>query len=224
MSFHLLEGEILGVAGLMGSGRTELAEAIFGIDQKISGEVFINQALKNIHSPKDAVDENIAFITEDRKSLGLMLDLSVLENVTYASLEGVTKKGIINKDEERQVVKEILEKLNVKYASLDEKVVNLSGGNQQKIVIAKWLLTNASILIFDEPTRGIDIGSKEEIYGILRDLAKEGKAIILISSENEEIMNITDRVLIMSNGRIASEYKSEELTADTLFKDSARLL
>ncbi|MGO2603092.1 MAG: sugar ABC transporter ATP-binding protein [Alkalibacterium gilvum] len=224
VSFHLLEGEILGVAGLMGSGRTELAEAIFGIDQKISGEVFISQALKNIHSPKDAVDENIAFITEDRKSLGLMLDLSVLENVTYASLEGVTKKGIINKDEERQVVKEILEKLNVKYASLDEKVVNLSGGNQQKIVIAKWLLTNASILIFDEPTCGIDIGSKEEIYGILRDLAKEGKAIILISSENEEIMNITDRVLIMSNGRIASEYKSEELTADTLFKDSARLL
>lgn len=224
VSFHLLEGEILGVAGLMGSGRTELAEAIFGIDQKISGEVFINQALKNIHSPKDAVDENIAFITEDRKSLGLMLDLSVLENVTYASLEGMTKKGVINKDEERQVVKEILEKLNVKYASLDEKVVNLSGGNQQKIVIAKWLLTNASILIFDEPTRGIDIGSKEEIYAILRDLAREGKAIILISSENEEIMNITDRVLIMSNGRIASEYKSEELTADTLFKDSARLL
>ena len=117
-----------------------------------------------------------------------------------------------------------MEKLNVKYASLDEEVGNLSGGNQQKVVIAKWLLTNASILIFDEPTRGIDVGSKEEIYRILRNLAKEGKSIILISSENEEIMNITDRVLVMSNGEIASEYQSEDLTADALFKDSARLL
>lgn len=224
ISFHLLEGEILGVAGLMGSGRTELAEAIFGVDQKTSGEVLINGALKKIHSPKDAVKEKIAFLTEDRKNLGLMLDLSVLENVTFASLKDVTKNGMIDKNEEKRIVEEILEKLNVKYASLDEKVGNLSGGNQQKVVIAKWLLTNASILIFDEPTRGIDVGSKEEIYGILRNLAKEGKSIILISSENEEIMNITDRVLVMSNGEIASEYKSEELTADILFKDSASLL
>ncbi len=224
VSFHLFKGEILGVAGLMGSGRTELAEAIFGVDQKTTGEVFINGELKKIESPKDAVEEKIAFITEDRKNLGLMLDLSVLENVTYASLEDVTKNGIIDKKEEKRIVEDILEKLNVKYASLDEKIGNLSGGNQQKVVIAKWLLTNASILIFDEPTRGIDVGSKEEIYGILRNLAKEGKSIILISSENEEIMNITDRVLVMSNGEIASEYKTEELTADILFKDSARLL
>lgn len=224
ISFHLLEGEILGVAGLMGSGRTELAEAIFGVDQKTSGAVLINGALKKIQSPKDAVREKIAFITEDRKNLGLMLDLSVLENVTFASLKDVTKTGMIDKNEEKRIVEEMLEKLNVKYASLDEKVGNLSGGNQQKVVIAKWLLTNASILIFDEPTRGIDVGSKEEIYWILRNLAKEGKSIILISSENEEIMNITDRVLVMSNGEIASEYKSEELTADILFKDSASLL
>ncbi|WP_146923255.1 sugar ABC transporter ATP-binding protein [Alkalibacterium kapii] len=224
ISFHLLKGEILGIAGLMGSGRTELAEAIFGRDKITSGEIFVNGELKKINSPKDAVDEHMAFITEDRKTLGLMLDLSVLENVTYASLKKVTTNGTIDKDEEKQVVEEILERLNVKYASLDEKVLNLSGGNQQKVVIAKWLLTNASILIFDEPTQGIDVGSKEEIYGILRKLAKEGKSIILVSSENEEIMNITDRVLVMSNGEIASEYKSEALTADTLFKDSARLL
>lgn len=224
ISFHLLEGEILGVAGLMGSGRTELAEAIFGVDQKTAGEIYINGTLRKINTPKDAVDAQIAFITEDRKNLGLMLDLSVLENVTYASLQDLTKNGTIDKSEEKRVVEEILEKLNVKYASLDEKVSNLSGGNQQKIVIAKWLLTQASILIFDEPTRGIDIGSKEEIYAILRNLAKEGKSIILISSENEEIMNITDRVLVMSNGEIASEYKAEDLTADLLFKDSASLL
>lgn len=224
ISFHLLKGEILGVAGLMGSGRTELAEAIFGIDKLNSGEIFINGKLKEIHSPKDAVEENIAFITEDRKSLGLMLHLSLLENVTYVSLDKITKNGVINKKEEKQVVADILEKLNVKYASLDEKILNLSGGNQQKAVIAKWLLSEAQIFIFDEPTRGIDVGSKEEIYGILRGLAKEGKSIILISSENEEIINITDRVMIMSNGEIASEYNSKALTADTIFKDSSSLL
>ncbi|WP_062532853.1 sugar ABC transporter ATP-binding protein [Jeotgalibaca dankookensis] len=224
ISFHLLKGEILGVAGLMGSGRTELAEAIFGIDKLNSGEFFINGKLKEINSPKDAVEENIAFITEDRKSLGLMLHLSLLENVTYVSLDKITKNGVINKKEEKQVVADILEKLNVKYASLDEKILNLSGGNQQKAVIAKWLLSEAQIFIFDEPTRGIDVGSKEEIYGILRGLAKEGKSIILISSENEEIINITDRVMIMSNGEIASEYNSKTLTAHTMFKDSSSLL
>lgn len=148
----------------------------------------------------------------------------MLENVTYSSLPDISKNGIIDKVEERRIVEEILEKLNVKYSSLGEKVLNLSGGNQQKVVIAKWLLSDASIFIFDEPTRGIDVGSKEEIYTILRNLVKEGKSIILISSENEEIINIADRVLVMSNGEIASEYKSKELTAETIFKDSASLL
>lgn len=224
ISFHLLKGEILGIAGLIGSGRTELAQAIFGIDRIISGEIFINGRPKKIRSPKDAVEENIAFITEDRKSLGLMLDLTVLENVTYSSLQDISKGGIIDKTEEKQLVEGILEKLNVKYSSLDERVLNLSGGNQQKIVIAKWLLSDASIFIFDEPTRGIDVGSKEEIYTILRNLTEEGKSIILISSEKEEIINITDRVLVMSNGQIVSEYKSSELTAEAIFKDSASLL
>lgn len=224
ISFHLLKGEILGVAGLMGSGRTELAEAIFGIDKLTSGKIFINGKLAEIHNPKDAVEENIAFITEDRKNLGLMLHLSLLENVTYVSLERISKNGVINKKEEKQIVEDMLQKLNVKYASLDEKILNLSGGNQQKVVIAKWLLSEAQIFIFDEPTRGIDVGSKEEIYGILRSLAKEGKSIILISSENEEIINLTDRIMIMSNGEIASEYNSKALTGETIFKDSSSLL
>ncbi|MGO1819401.1 MAG: sugar ABC transporter ATP-binding protein [Senegalia sp. (in: firmicutes)] len=224
ISFHLLEGEILGIAGLIGSGRTELAEAIFGMDRITFGEIFIDGKLKQIHSPKDAIEEDIAFITEDRKSLGLMLDLSVLENVTYSSLKDISKNGIIDKVKEKQIVEEILEKLNVKYSSLDEKVLNLSGGNQQKLVIAKWLLSDAAIFIFDEPTRGIDVGSKEEIYTILRNLVKEGKSIILISSENEEIMNITDRVIVMSNGMLASEYNSKEITAEKIFKDSSSLL
>lgn len=224
ISFHLLEGEILGIAGLIGSGRTELAEAIFGIEKITRGEVFINGRLKKINSPKDAVEENMAFLTEDRKGLGLMLDLSVLENVTYSSLRDISKNGIIDKAEEKRIVEEILEKLKVKYSSLEEKVLNLSGGNQQKVVIAKWLLSDASIFIFDEPTRGIDVGSKEEIYSILRNLVKEGKSIILISSENEEIINMTDRVIVMSNGQIASEYKSGDITAEKIFKDSASLL
>lgn len=224
ISFHLLKGEILGIAGLIGSGRTELAEAIFGVDKIFSGEVFIDGKVKKIKSPKDAIKENIAFITEDRKSLGLLLDLSVLENVTYSSLENISKIGIIDKRKEEKLVKDILEKLQVKYSSLGEKVLNLSGGNQQKIVIAKWLLSNASIFIFDEPTRGIDVGAKEEIYNILRSLTEEGKSIIMISSEMEEVINTSDRVLVMSNGQIVSEYKSSEITAEKIFTDSASLL
>lgn len=224
ISFHLLEGEILGIAGLIGSGRTELAQAIFGIDKITFGEIFMKGKLKKFKSPKDAVEEDIAFITEDRKSLGLMLDLSVLENVTYSTLQDISKNEIIDKVEEKRIVEEILEKLNVKYSSLEEKVLNLSGGNQQKIVIAKWLLSDASIFIFDEPTRGIDVGSKEEIYSILRNLVEEGKSIILISSETEEIINITDRVMVMSKGEIVSEYKPKDLTPETIFKDSASLL
>lgn len=224
ISFHLLKGEILGIAGLIGSGRTELAEAIFGVDEILSGEVFIGGKQKKIKSPKDAIEENIAFITEDRKSLGLLLDLSVLENVTYSSLENISKIGVIDKRKEEKLVKNILEKLQVKYSTLGEKVLNLSGGNQQKIVIAKWLLSNASIFIFDEPTRGIDVGAKEEIYNILRSLTEEGKSIIMISSEMEEVINISDRILVMSNGHIVSEYKSSEITSEKIFIDSASLL
>lgn len=224
VSFYLLKGEILGIAGLIGSGRTELAEAIFGVDKIISGKVFVDGKLKKIRSPKDAIEEKIAFITEDRKSLGLLLDLSVLENVTYSSLENVSKIGIIDKRKEEKLVKDILEKLQVKYSSLGEKVLNLSGGNQQKIVIAKWLLSDASIFIFDEPTRGIDVGAKEEIYNILKSLTEEGKSIIMISSEMEEVINISDRILVMSNGQMVSEYKSSEITSEKIFTDSASLL
>ena len=224
ISFHLKKGEILGIAGLIGSGRTELAQAIFGVDKINSGEVYLKGELKNIRSPKNAIDEKIAFITEDRKSLGLLLDRSVLDNVTYSSLEQISKRGIIDKTKERELVKDILEKLQVKYSSIDEKVLNLSGGNQQKIVIAKWLLSDASIFIFDEPTRGIDVGAKEEIYSILRSLTKEGKSIIMISSEMEEIINISDRILVMSNGQIVSEYKPSEVTSEKIFTDSASLL
>ena len=224
ISLDLFEGEILGIAGLVGSGRTELAEAIFGMDKIISGEILINGVSKKIISPKKAIENGLSFITEDRKTLGLLLDLTVRENTSYASLENISRMGIIDKKKEEKMVSDILEKLQVKYSSLDEKVLNLSGGNQQKIVIAKWLLSDSSIFIFDEPTRGIDVGAKEEIYSIMRGLTKEGKSIIVISSEMEEIINISDRIIVMSNGHIVSEYDPLEVTQEQIFIDSASLL
>ncbi len=224
INLSLFKGEILGIAGLVGSGRTELARAIFGVDKVISGEVFIGGVSEKISSPKQAIEKGISFITEDRKSLGLLLDLSVLENTSYTSLKSFSKMGIIDKEEEKKLVKEILEKLQVKYSSLGEKVLNLSGGNQQKIVIGKWLLSDSSILIFDEPTRGIDVGAKEEIYNILRDLTKEGKSLIIISSEMEEVINLADRILVMSNGYIVSQYDPLKVRPEEIFIDSASLL
>lgn len=224
VSLELFQGEILGIAGLIASGRTELANAIFGVDKVLSGEIIINKKVVNIKSPKDAIKQGIAFITEDRKDLGLMLDLPILENTSYSSLENVSHKGIINKKQEKKLVSNVLSQLQVKYSSLGEKVLNLSGGNQQKIVISKWLLSNCNIFIFDEPTRGIDVGAKEEIYNILRELTDKGKSIIMISSEMEEVMEVSDRILVMSNGNIVSEYKRGEVTSEQIFLDSASLL
>lgn len=224
ISLDLFQGEILGIAGLIASGRTELANAIFGVHNIVSGKLIINKKLVNIKSPKDAIEEGIAFITEDRKDLGLMLDLPILENTSYSSLENVSNKGIINKKLESKLVSNVLSQLQVKYSSLGDKVLNLSGGNQQKVVISKWLLSNCNIFIFDEPTRGIDVGAKEEIYNIMRQLTDEGKSIIMISSEMEEVMDVSDRILVMSNGHIVSGYKRGEVTPEQIFLDSASLL
>lgn len=224
INLSLFKGEILGIAGLVGSGRTELARAIFGVDKILSGEILIDGVSEKINSPKKAIEKGISFITEDRKSLGLLLDLSVLENTSYASLKSFSKMGIIDKAKEKKIVEEILKKLQVKYSSLGEKLLNLSGGNQQKIVIGKWLLSDSSILIFDEPTRGIDVGAKEEIYKILRDLTREGKSLIIISSEMEEVINLADRILVMSNGHLVSEYDPLKVRAEEIFIDSASLL
>lgn len=224
ISLSLFKGEILGIAGLIGSGRTELAKAIFGVDKLISGEIILNNTPVKINSPKDAIDKGISFVTEDRKTLGLLLDLTVLENTSYASLDTISKMNVIDKNTEKKQVIDILDRLQVKYSSLGEKVLNLSGGNQQKVVIGKWLLSDSSIFIFDEPTRGIDVGAKEEIYDILRDLTKEGKSLIIISSEMEEIINISDRILVMSNGQIVSQYDPLKITPEQIFIDSASLL
>lgn len=182
------------------------------------------EGYKETSKTKDAIKKGIALITEDRKDLGLILDLPILENTSYSSLENVSKRGIINKKLEKKLVSKVLSQLQLKYSSLGEKVLNLSGGNQQKVVISKWLLSNCDIFIFDEPTRGIDVGAKEEIYNIMRRLTDEGKSIIMISSEMEEVMDVSDRILVMSNGHIVSEYKRGEVTSEQIFLDSASLL
>lgn len=224
INFQLKKGEILGIAGLVASGRTELANAIFGVDKIIQGNIYINGKKVKINCPSDAIKHKLGFITEDRKDTGLILDMNIKDNVSISSLERFTKTLFINKEKQTKDVEQILTTLKLKYNSLKEHVNNLSGGNQQKVVIGKWLLTNSDIIIFDEPTRGIDVLAKEEVYKIIENLAKNNKSIIMISSEVEEIFRMSNRILVMSNGKIVSEYENGKVSSEEIFKDSASLL
>ena len=224
VSFQLKKGEILGIAGLMSSGRTEIANAIFGVDKVFCGYMLMHGHKIKVKSPEHALKHGISFITEDRKNLGLILDMSIKENTSYSALYKWEKAGIINKSMENKAVKAVLSNLDVRYASLKSKVRNLSGGNQQKVVIGKSLLTDSDVIIFDEPTRGIDIGAKEEVYKIMIDLVKMGKSIIMISSEMTEILSLSDRIIVMSNGRKVSEYNRGEVSSEQIFIDSSSLL
>lgn len=224
INFQLKKGEILGIAGLVASGRTELANVIFGVDKITQGNIYINGKKVKINCPSDAIKHKLGFITEDRKDTGLILDMNIKDNVSISSLERFTKILFINKEKQTKDVEQILTTLKLKYNSLKEHVNNLSGGNQQKVVIGKWLLTNSDIIIFDEPTRGIDVLAKEEVYKIIENLAKNNKSIIMISSEVEEIFRMSNRILVMSNGKIVSEYENGQVSSEEIFKDSASLL
>ncbi|MBN9646935.1 sugar ABC transporter ATP-binding protein [Terrisporobacter glycolicus] len=224
ISFELKRGEILGVAGLVASGRTELANAIFGVDKVTEGEIYIENKKVKINCPSDAIKHGLGFITEDRKDTGLMLEMNITDNASISSLDNLTKGLFIDKQNQKSKVEEILSTMKLKYSSLKEHVNNLSGGNQQKVVIGKWLLTNSDIIIFDEPTRGIDVSAKEEVYKIIENLAQNKKSIIMISSEVEEIFRMSNRILVMSNGRLVSEYKNGDVSSQQIFKDSASLL
>ena len=224
INFQLKKGEILGIAGLVASGRTELANAIFGVDKITQGSIYINGKKVKINCPSDAIKHKLGFITEDRKDTGLILDMNIKDNVSISSLEKFTKTLFINKEKQTKDVEQILTSLKLKYNSLKEHVNNLSGGNQQKVVIGKWLLTNSDIIIFDEPTRGIDVLAKEEVYKIIENLAKNNKSIIMISSEVEEIFRMSNRILVMSNGKIVSEYENGQVSSEEIFRDSASLL
>lgn len=202
ISFELYKGEILGVAGLAGAGRSEVMEAIFGIRKK-SGQVLVKGKEVEIHCPTDAINHGIAFLTEDRRNTGIVPMLSVGYNMLVANFKKYQKKnGLLNQQQMKEDTSEYMKKLNVKARSSAEEIQNLSGGNQQKVLVARWLLTNPEILVLDEPTRGIDIGAKSEIYKMISDLAKEGKAIIMISSELPEILGMSDRVMVVHEGHI----------------------
>ncbi|MBC7958640.1 MAG: sugar ABC transporter ATP-binding protein, partial [Vallitaleaceae bacterium] len=221
VSLTLHRGEILGLGGLVGAGRTEVARAIFGADDLLQGEVILNGRKVNIKSPKDAISYGIGLIPEDRKHHGVLLGLSIGKNVTLSSLKRVSKWGVINKVKEKSIWKDLKESLKIKAPSLDQYVKNLSGGNQQKVVLAKWLATQCDILIFDEPTRGIDIGAKQEIYKLMHELVEKGKSIIMISSEMPELLGMSDRILVMHEGKLVGEVSREEATQEVILDMAA---
>ena len=222
VSFELRKGEILGFSGLMGAGRTETARAIFGADSKSSGDIYINGQKVEINSPQDAVKCGIGYLSEDRKWYGIVVQKSVAENSTMASMENFIKGLFINKAKENKVAQEYVDSLATKTPGVDQLVVNLSGGNQQKVVIAKWLIRNCDILIFDEPTRGIDVGAKNEIYKLMNRLAEEGKSIIMISSEMTEILRMSDRVVVMCEGRKTGEIDISEASQEIIMNMATR--
>ena len=222
VSFELRKGEILGFSGLMGAGRTETARALFGADPKTSGDIYINGEKVTINSPQDAVKHGIGYLSEDRKRYGIVVQKSITENSTLAALENYMSGIFINKSAEKKVTNQYIKELATKTPSADQLVVNLSGGNQQKVVIAKWLVRNCDILIFDEPTRGIDVGAKNEIYKLMNRLASEGKSIIMISSEMTEILRMSDRIVIMCEGEKTGEIDIAEATQELIMDKATR--
>ncbi|WP_249313246.1 MULTISPECIES: sugar ABC transporter ATP-binding protein [Congzhengia] len=218
VSFSLRRGEILGFAGLMGAGRTETARAVFGADKIDSGEIFINGKKAHIRSPKDAVKHGIGYLSEDRKQFGLALGMNIEANTVLANYENFNTGGIVNDKKAAEAAKKYVDMLKTKTPSTKQLVGNLSGGNQQKVVIAKWLCRDCDILIFDEPTRGIDVGAKSEIYKLLTDLAEQGKSIIMISSELPEILRMSDRVVVMCEGRITGTLDISEADQEKIMK------
>ena len=227
ISFTLRSGEILGITGLMGAGRTELARAIFGADPIDSGEIFVEGKKVKILNVSDAINAGIGLLTEDRKTQGLLLNLSVNDNTAIAALNSkkaskkLTVRGMLHKKKIRENTELYCKKLQVKTPSIQQKVVNLSGGNQQKVIIGKWLSTDSKILIFDEPTRGIDVGTKAEIYKIMEELAASGVGIIMISTELPETLGISDRVLVMRKGRIVAELDPKKTSEEEIVSYSA---
>lgn len=216
VSFELRKGEILGFSGLMGAGRTETARALFGADPKESGDVYVNGQKVEIKTPQDAVKCGIGYLSEDRKRYGIVVAKTIAENSTMASLENFMKGAFIDKKKENQVAQQYVETLKTKTPGVEQLVVNLSGGNQQKVVIAKWLHRDCDVLIFDEPTKGIDVGAKSEIYKLMNQLAAEGKSIIMISSELPELLRMSDRVVVMCEGRVTGELDISEATQERI--------
>ena len=209
ISFSVRKGEILGISGLVGAGRTELAQLIFGAAPRESGEILINGYPVRINSPLDAIQHKIGLLTEDRKGQGLFLEMAVKWNISFPIIRRISNYGVVNTKQEDEIAQKYKERINIKTPNLLQQVINLSGGNQQKVVLAKSLAAESDILIFDEPTRGIDVGAKQEIYHLMTELADNGIAILMISSDMEELLGMSDRIIVLCEGELAGEVQKE---------------
>ena len=223
-SLTVCRGEVLGIAGLLGSGRSELARAIFGVDPKAEGDVILDGTPVQIHSSKRAIELGIGYLPEDRKAAGLFLEMSIKLNVEAAVIHEVSRGGFLAPSKERALAERSIRQLNISTPSIDQEVQRLSGGNQQKTLVAKWLSIQPKVLIVDEPTRGIDVGAKKEIYFLLRALAESGVGVIMISSELPEILGMSDRILVMHEGAIVAEYLSADATEEKIIHSASRWL
>ena len=216
VSFQVHSGEVLGVSGLMGAGRTEIMQAIFGNMPHVTGEIFLDGMKIQNRNPQEAMKNGIGFITEDRKVEGLMLEESIMKNISIANLGRISKSGVLNKGSEEALVKKGIEELHIKCFGPPHECNNLSGGNQQKVVFAKWIYTDPKVLILDEPTRGVDIGAKKEIYSIINDLAEKGVAIIMVSSELPEVLGMSDRIMVVREGLVRGILQKEEANQENI--------
>jgi ribose transport system ATP-binding protein len=218
VSFNIGKGEIIGFAGLVGAGRTEVAQSIFGVEGALEATFRLNSQELRIRSPQDAIRHGIYLVPEDRRHAGLITDIAIRENVTLPALDRYAQAGLISFKREREGAKKICHKLNVKAPSVEERVINLSGGNQQKVVLAKWLALEPRLFIFDEPTRGVDVGAKAEIYALMRMLAESGVAILMISSDMEEVLHISDRVAVMHEGTLTGVLERKDCTEENIMR------
>ncbi|WP_062203247.1 multiple monosaccharide ABC transporter ATP-binding protein [Aureimonas sp. AU12] len=220
VAVNVRRGEVVGIAGLMGAGRTEFAMSVFGrsYGRNVTGEVRMHGKPVDVSSINKAIDAGIAYVTEDRKHLGLILDDDIKQNISLANLSGISKGGIVDNHREQEVADGFREKLKIRCSSILQKTLNLSGGNQQKVVLSKWLFSNPDLLILDEPTRGIDVGAKFEIYSIINKLAEEGKAVLMISSEMPELLGMCDRIYVMNEGRIVAEMTAADASQENIMR------
>ena len=218
VSFQVKAGEIVGFSGLMGAGRTEIMRSIFGIDPLDGGEMYLEDKKITISNPNDAIRQGIGFLTENRKEEGLILDYSISENISLPSIDGFRKNGLIDTQAEKDFVELLMERLKVKAEGCDDIVSGLSGGNQQKVVLAKWIGIGSKVLILDEPTRGVDVGAKREIYQLMNELADRGVAIVMVSSDLPEVLGVSDRIVVVHEGKISGELQRGEATEEKIMK------
>ncbi len=214
ISFSVRKGEILGISGLVGAGRTELAMLIYGAAPIESGEIWVDGKKVRIRSPQDAIQQGLGLLTEDRKNKGLFLEMGVGWNISFPIVRKLSKYGVVDTKTEKNITEHYRDRINIKTPNMEQRVINLSGGNQQKVVLAKSLAAESDILIFDEPTRGIDVGAKQEIYQLMCELADHGNAILMISSDMEELLGMSDRIIVLSEGKLTGEVQKEQFSQD----------